>query len=60
MSFRTSSWTFSSAAAQKNRLTIPKQSIKVNTDTFLKNPDAEIKKMAQELVTGLNGLNGLM
>jgi len=37
------------------RLSIPKQKIKLNQDMLLKNPDAEIKKMVQELVTGLNG-----
>ena len=31
------------------RLTIPKQSIKVNKDTLLKNSDTEIKKMGEEL-----------
>jgi helicase len=33
------------------RLTIPKQKIKLNQDMLLKNPDAEIKKMAQEMVS---------
>jgi len=46
------------------RLTIPERHIKLNKDTLLKNPDAEIKKMAEELVNELvngftvNGLNG--
>jgi helicase len=34
------------------RLTIPKQRIKLNQDALLKNPDAEIKKMAEEMVNG--------
>ena len=34
------------------RLTMPKQSIKLNKDALLKNPDAEIKKLAEELVNG--------
>ncbi len=38
------------------RLSIPKQSIKLNKDALLKNPDTEIKKMAEELVSGsVNG-----
>jgi helicase len=35
------------------RLTVPKQRIKLNEDALLKNPDAEIKKMAEELVSEL-------
>jgi helicase len=34
------------------RLTIPKQRIKLNQDALLKNPDVEIKKMAEEMVNG--------
>lgn len=34
------------------RLTIPKQRISLNQDALLKNPDAEIKKMAEEMVDG--------
>jgi helicase len=38
------------------RLTIPKQRIKLNQDTLLKNPDVEIKKMAEEMVNeAVNG-----
>jgi hypothetical protein len=33
-------------------LTIPKQRIRLNQDALLKNPDAEIKKMAEEMVSG--------
>ena len=43
-------------------MTIPKQSIKLNKDALFKNPDAEIKNMAEELVNELvNGftLSGL-
>ncbi len=41
------------------RLTIPKQNIKLNTDVLLKNPDVEMKKMAEGLVPGLvNGFTG--
>jgi helicase len=32
------------------RLTIPKQRIKLNQEALLKNPDVEIKKMAEEMV----------
>jgi len=35
------------------RLSIPKQSIKLNRDALFKNPDAEIKKIAEELINGL-------
>ena len=34
------------------RLTIPRQRIKLNPDALLKNPDAEIKKMVEEMVNG--------
>jgi hypothetical protein len=34
------------------RLTIPKQRIKLNQDVLLKNPDAEIKKLGEEMVKG--------
>lgn len=34
------------------RLTIPKQRIELNQDALLKNPDAEIKKMAEEMTKG--------
>jgi hypothetical protein len=34
------------------RLTIPKQRIRLNQDALLKNPDAEIKEMAEEIVNG--------
>jgi helicase len=34
------------------RLTIPKQRIRLNQDALLKNPDAEIKEMAEEMVNG--------
>jgi helicase len=34
------------------RLTIPRQRIKLNPDALLKNPDAEIKKMVEEIVSG--------
>jgi helicase len=37
------------------RLTVPKESIKLNQDALLKNPDAEIKRMAEEMVYRLNG-----
>jgi helicase len=40
------------------RLTVSRQGIKLNTDALLKNPDAEIKKMAEELVNGFT-VNGL-
>jgi hypothetical protein len=33
------------------RLTIPKQSVELNKNALLKNPDAEIEKMAEELVS---------
>jgi helicase len=33
------------------RLTIPKQGVELNQDALFKNPDAEIKKMAAELVS---------
>lgn len=35
------------------RLTIPEQSIKLNGDALFKNPDVEIRKMAEELINGL-------
>ncbi|MCK4428676.1 MAG: hypothetical protein KAW16_09350, partial [candidate division Zixibacteria bacterium] len=38
------------------RLSVPKQSIKLNKDALLKNPDAEIKKIAEELINEWNGL----
>jgi helicase len=34
------------------RLTIPKQRIKLNPDALLKNPDAEIRKMVEEMANG--------
>jgi helicase len=41
------------------RLTMPKQSIKLNKDALFKNLDAEIKNMAEELANeSVNGLNG--
>ena len=45
------------------RLSLSKQSIKLNKDALLKNPDTEIKKMAEELVNGMNRMvhtNGLV